>query len=216
VSRQGKAIDVVSFKVSDDLGKIAVVLVLKLASVSFSPLLARSHFVNHFKSRVKICFPCRFDAVVHFAALKAVGESIEKPLEYYKNNIGSAISLLESMRTTDCRVCFEGIATVMASVHSRNLPAVSTQEERILQLVYGTAVHGDEVSTYVYPSVKFASKVARFSLCGMCNTDNCLTWEVQEQACFCLHAGFVGYVVLLLLGISPRRCENHERFGKVQ
>lgn len=47
---------------------------------------------------------CRFDAVVHFAALKAVGESISMPLEYYKNNIGGSISLLESMRAADCKV----------------------------------------------------------------------------------------------------------------
>jgi UDP-glucose 4-epimerase len=94
-----------------------------------------------------MCVPCRFDAVVHFAALKAVGESIEKPLEYYKNNIGSAISLLESMRTTDCRVCFKGIATVMASVHSQNLPAVFTQQEQILQLVYDTEMRSAHTFT---------------------------------------------------------------------
>lgn len=37
-------------------------------------------------------------AVIHFAALKAVGESVEKPLEYYKNNIYSLIHLLEAMK----------------------------------------------------------------------------------------------------------------------
>lgn len=47
---------------------------------------------------------CRFDAVVHFAALKAVGESMTRPLEYYKNNIGGSISLLESMRAAGCKV----------------------------------------------------------------------------------------------------------------
>lgn len=38
------------------------------------------------------------DAIIHFAALKAVGESVEKPLEYYENNILSLIHLLEAMR----------------------------------------------------------------------------------------------------------------------
>jgi len=38
------------------------------------------------------------DAVIHFAALKAVGESVEKPLEYYENNLLSMIHLLEAMR----------------------------------------------------------------------------------------------------------------------
>ncbi|MGL5682110.1 MAG: UDP-glucose 4-epimerase GalE [Marinifilaceae bacterium] len=37
-------------------------------------------------------------AVIHFAALKAVGESVQKPLEYYKNNLNSLINILDSMR----------------------------------------------------------------------------------------------------------------------
>jgi UDP-glucose 4-epimerase len=38
------------------------------------------------------------DAIIHFAAFKAVGESVEKPLEYYRNNIGSLLNLLELCR----------------------------------------------------------------------------------------------------------------------
>lgn len=40
----------------------------------------------------------RFDAVVHFAALKAVGESVAKPLEYYRNNLDGLLTVLEVMR----------------------------------------------------------------------------------------------------------------------
>ena len=39
----------------------------------------------------------KIDAVVHFAAFKAVGESVHKPLEYYRNNLGSLMNLLEMM-----------------------------------------------------------------------------------------------------------------------
>ncbi|KAF4685288.1 hypothetical protein FOZ62_016388, partial [Perkinsus olseni] len=38
-----------------------------------------------------------FDCVIHFAAFKAVGESVEKPLMYYRNNIGGTINMLETM-----------------------------------------------------------------------------------------------------------------------
>ena len=38
------------------------------------------------------------DSVIHFAGYKAVGESVAKPLEYYHNNIGSTLVLLEVMR----------------------------------------------------------------------------------------------------------------------
>ena len=54
-----------------------------------------------------------FDAVIHFAGLKAVGESVEKPLEYYSNNLGSTLTLLNVMRAHNCkRIIFSSSATV--------------------------------------------------------------------------------------------------------
>lgn len=53
------------------------------------------------------------DAVMHFAALKAVGESVRKPLEYYANNLGSMLVLLEGMRTHGVKkFVFSSSATV--------------------------------------------------------------------------------------------------------
>ena len=43
------------------------------------------------------------EAVIHFAAFKAVGESVEKPLEYYRNNVAGTINLLEVMRDNQCK-----------------------------------------------------------------------------------------------------------------
>lgn len=55
----------------------------------------------------------RFDAVVHFAALKAVGESCERPLEYFDNNIGGTITLLQAMQAAGVRrFVFSSSATV--------------------------------------------------------------------------------------------------------
>lgn len=45
----------------------------------------------------KIFSENRIDSVIHFAGYKAVGESIEKPIEYYKNNLGSTIAVLSQM-----------------------------------------------------------------------------------------------------------------------
>ena len=54
-----------------------------------------------------------FDAVVHFAGLKAVGESVEKPLDYYSNNLGSTLSLLAAMSRHGVRkIVFSSSATV--------------------------------------------------------------------------------------------------------
>lgn len=53
------------------------------------------------------------DAVIHFAALKAVGESCEKPLEYFDNNIGGTIFLLQAMERAGVRrLVFSSSATV--------------------------------------------------------------------------------------------------------
>ncbi|MBO6109056.1 MAG: UDP-glucose 4-epimerase GalE [Eubacterium sp.] len=54
-----------------------------------------------------------FDAVIHFAGLKAVGESVEKPLFYYENNIAGTVNLCELMNEYGCkRIIFSSSATV--------------------------------------------------------------------------------------------------------
>ena len=55
----------------------------------------------------------KFDAVIHFAGLKAVGESVSKPLEYYHNNITGTFILLDVMRQHQCKnIIFSSSATV--------------------------------------------------------------------------------------------------------
>lgn len=49
------------------------------------------------------CFNERFEAVIHFAGLKAVGESVQKPLMYYDNNLIGTIVLLEVMAAHGCK-----------------------------------------------------------------------------------------------------------------
>ncbi len=54
-----------------------------------------------------------YDLVIHFAGLKAVGESVEKPLLYYKNNVGGTINLLECMKKHNVKkIIFSSSATV--------------------------------------------------------------------------------------------------------
>lgn len=55
----------------------------------------------------------KIDSVIHFAGLKAVGESVEKPLEYYHNNITGTLVLCDVMRTHNCKeIVFSSSATV--------------------------------------------------------------------------------------------------------
>lgn len=61
----------------------------------------------------KILQDYKIDAVIHFAGLKAVGESVEKPIEYYANNVQGTISLLEAMKVTNVKtLVFSSSATV--------------------------------------------------------------------------------------------------------
>jgi UDP-glucose 4-epimerase len=53
------------------------------------------------------------DAVIHFAALKAVGESVREPLRYYDNNVAGTVALLSAMQTAGVRtLVFSSSATV--------------------------------------------------------------------------------------------------------
>ena len=55
----------------------------------------------------------KIDAVIHFAGLKSVGESVEEPLKYYENNVGGSISLLEAMKNANVtKMVFSSSATV--------------------------------------------------------------------------------------------------------
>ena len=53
------------------------------------------------------------DAVIHFAGYKAVGESVQKPIEYYSNNLGTTLTLIDTMRRNGCKsIVFSSSATV--------------------------------------------------------------------------------------------------------
>ncbi len=55
----------------------------------------------------------KIDSVIHFAGLKAVGESVQKPLEYFDNNINGTLVLLDVMRNNGCKkIVFSSSATV--------------------------------------------------------------------------------------------------------
>lgn len=67
----------------------------------------------------KIFTENKIDAVINFAGLKAVGESVEKPLEYYHNNITGVLVLLDAMKRHGCKnIVFSSSATVYGNPHT--------------------------------------------------------------------------------------------------
>ncbi|WP_433955720.1 UDP-glucose 4-epimerase GalE [Janibacter indicus] len=77
-----------------------------------------------------------FDAVIHFAGLKAVGESSQIPLEYYDNNLGTTLSLVQAMRRHGVRtVVFSSSATVYGE--AAPVPYVEDYEPLAASSPYG-------------------------------------------------------------------------------
>ncbi|OGG24529.1 UDP-glucose 4-epimerase GalE [Candidatus Gottesmanbacteria bacterium RIFCSPLOWO2_01_FULL_43_11b] len=78
-----------------------------------------------------------FDAVIHFAALALAPESMEKPFEYYQNNVLGSLNLLESMRNAGCKnLVFSSTCAVYG--YPKKLPV--TEDEKIApESVYGSS-----------------------------------------------------------------------------
>jgi UDP-glucose 4-epimerase len=73
--------------------------------------------------RVFVESGCRFHACIHFAGLKAVGESVQKPLLYYHNNIASTLNLLDLLDKHSCHsLVFSSSATVRFNIIDNLLP----------------------------------------------------------------------------------------------
>lgn len=76
------------------------------------------------------------DAVIHFAGLKAVGESVQKPLSYYHNNVTGTLNLFETMLAHQCyNVIFSSSATVYGD--TTDIPVKETAPRGIITNPYG-------------------------------------------------------------------------------
>ncbi|MBQ7210245.1 MAG: UDP-glucose 4-epimerase GalE [Paludibacteraceae bacterium] len=84
-------------------------------------------------------------AVIHFAASKAVGESVEKPLLYYRNNIGSLVNLLELMQKHKVNnLVFSSSCTVYGQPDKDHLPVNETAPRKEALSPYGNTKHINE------------------------------------------------------------------------
>ena len=89
-------------------------------------------------------------AVIHFAGLKAVGESVQKPIEYYHNNITGTLMLIKAMRKYNCKkIVFSSSATVYG-IHNK-APYVETMPTNTSTNPYGyTKVMIEQILKDVY------------------------------------------------------------------
>lgn len=93
----------------------------------------------------KIFSENEIEGVIHFAAKKAVGESVEKPLEYYKNNVSGLVTVLEAMSQNGCKnLVFSSSCTVYGEPDK--LPVTEESPKKPANSPYGnTKQIGEEI-----------------------------------------------------------------------
>lgn len=109
----------------------------------------------------KIFSENEIEGVIHFAAKKAVGESVEKPLEYYKNNVSGLVTVLEAMTENNCKnLVFSSSCTVYGQPD--NLPVTEESPKKPANSPYGnTKQIGEEI---IEDTVKSGAKLKSIAL----------------------------------------------------
>jgi UDP-glucose 4-epimerase len=103
--------------------------------------------------------------IIHFAASKAVGESVEKPLLYYRNNIVSLLNLLELMPAYKIKgIVFSSSCTVYGQPDAKDLPVTETAPILPATSPYGNTKQIDEeiIRDTIHAGVPFKSIILRY------------------------------------------------------
>ena len=111
-----------SVVIADDLSNSDASVIDKIEKITGKrPLFYEGDVADHAFLEKVFC-DNDIDAVIHFAGFKAVGESVEKPIEYYRNNLDTTLTLLEVMRKHGCKdLIFSSSATVYSQVEEMPL-----------------------------------------------------------------------------------------------
>ena len=103
--------------------------------------------------------------IIHFAASKAVGESVEKPLLYYRNNIVSLINLLELMPQHQVKgIIFSSSCTVYGQPSKEYLPVTEDAPIQVACSPYGNTkqINEEIIRDYIHSGVSIKSIILRY------------------------------------------------------
>ncbi len=111
--------------------------------IGYTPIFIEGD-VNHTELLTQLIQQHQPEAVIHFAAYKAVGESVEKPLMYYQNNVGGLMSLLQAMKTSGLKnVVFSSSCTVYGE--PAEIPVKETTITKPAESPYGATKQMGEI-----------------------------------------------------------------------
>ena len=119
-----------SVVIADNLINSKIEVLERLNSIAHSKVIFEKIDLRN-KKEVAILFEKHRDitGIIHFAALKAVGESVEKPLLYYENNINSLLNILEQVQQLNSEINF--IFSSSCTVYGKPLNLPITEKEPI-------------------------------------------------------------------------------------
>ena len=105
------------------------------------------------------------NGIIHFAASKAVGESVEKPLLYYRNNINSLVNLLELMPKYEVKgIIFSSSCTVYGQPSPENLPVTENAPIQKALSPYGNTkqINEEIIQDYIHSGAPIKSVILRY------------------------------------------------------
>jgi len=99
--------------VVDNFGNSSHESIQRIEQITGKKVVCQELDVRNTEALRNLISQTEFEAVIHFAALKAVGESVEDPVRYYDNNVGATLSLLQALQDSSItKLIFSSSATV--------------------------------------------------------------------------------------------------------
>lgn len=120
----------------DDLSNSSESVLLGLKNILGKDIPFFKADCNDFEKVKEIVVNNKIEGIIHFAAFKAVGESVEQPIKYYKNNIGSLLNVLEVMQATGVNdLVFSSSCTVYGQ--PEHIPVTEDTPKKKTESPYG-------------------------------------------------------------------------------
>ena len=139
----------------------------------------------------------KIDAVMHFAAFAYVGESVEKPLEYYRNNVSATLSVLEAMRDADVQK-FVFSSTCAVYGDPDKIP-ITEDEKKLPVSPYGRSKLMVEqiLADYAVANPKFSFAALRYFNASGCAMDGSLGEHHDPEP------HLIPVILQAILGVRP-------------